>query len=313
MKLGAGIEPGRSLSEAIERVRLAERLGYESVWCSQLPNQRDTALVLCSYAQATQRIRLGTAVLPIYVRHPTQMAQTALTLDEISNGRFTLGIGISHRVTVESMWGLRLEEPVAAMREYVQVLRDTFTGGGASVEGRHFTARWAYTPPRNEQLPIFMAALGERMLELAGEIADGVSLWMCSPEYVRSTVIPAVSRGRERAGKSLAGFEVMAAVPVCLAADEQAARDAFRKTVQRYASLPFYRRMMEASGFRETLDRGEVPDAMLDELGAIGGPEAIRDILRRYEEAGTTVASIGPMPRSQGSRGVEETLEAAIA
>lgn len=313
MKLGAGLDAGRDLPESVERVRLAERLGYDSVWVSQLPMARDTMLVLAAYAQATERIRLGTAVLPIYTRHPTAMAQAALTLDEISGGRFVLGLGISHRVTVEGMWGLRLERPVEAMREYVAVVRDLVATGSTSREGGQFTARSGYQGPRNEGLPIVLAALGDRMLELAGEVADGVALWMCSPGYVRDTVIPRVRAGRERAGKTLDGFEVVAAVPVALAEDEPAARAAFRKTVERYASLPFYRSMMEASGFAEELARGEITDRMLDELGGIGDETAIKAILERYREAGATLASVGPLPRSAGSRGVEATLEAAIA
>jgi alkanesulfonate monooxygenase SsuD/methylene tetrahydromethanopterin reductase-like flavin-dependent oxidoreductase (luciferase family) len=168
-------------------------------------------------------------------------------------------------------------------------------------------------PPTNPNLPILLAALGERMLELAGELADGVVLWMCSPDYVRHRVVPAVRRGRERAGKTAEGFEIVAAVPVCLAADESVALTSFRATVERYAALPFYRRMMEASGFRETLARGEVSDAMLRDLGGIGDRNAIADVLDRYQRAGVTLAVVGPMPKSQGSVGVEETLEAAIA
>lgn len=313
MKLGAGLDAGRTLTESIERVRLAERLGYDSVWSSQLPMARDTMLVLAAYAQATERIRLGTAVLPIYTRHPTAMAQAALTLDEISGGRFVLGLGISHRVTVEGMWGLHLERPVEAMREYVAVVRDLVATGSTSREGRQFTARSGYQAPRNEHLPIVIAALGDRMLELAGEVADGVALWMCSPGYVRDVVIPRVRAGRERAGKTLEGFEVVAAVPVGLAEDEAAARAAFRKTVERYASLPFYRSMMEASGFAEELGRDEISDRMLDELGGIGDGGAIKAILERYRAAGVTLATVGPLPRSAGSKGVEATLEAAIA
>jgi alkanesulfonate monooxygenase SsuD/methylene tetrahydromethanopterin reductase-like flavin-dependent oxidoreductase (luciferase family) len=106
------------------------------------------------------------------------------------------------------------------------------------------------------------------------------------------------------------GFEVMAAVPVCLAADEEQARAGFRTVVERYASLPFYRRMLEASGFEEDLARGDIPDRMLDELGGIGDRDAIHAILDRYRDAGCTLASIGSLPK--GSLGFEATLEAAI-
>jgi len=116
-RLGVSFDAGSSLAPAIERAKVAEHLGYDSIWASQLPPARDTPLVLASYAAATSRIGLGTAVMPIYTRHPTAMAQMALTLDEISGGRFRLGIGVSHQVTVESMWGLRLVHPVEAMRE----------------------------------------------------------------------------------------------------------------------------------------------------------------------------------------------------
>lgn len=312
-RLGCQIEAGRSLPEAVERARLAEKLGYESIWSSQLPGSRDTALVLAAYAQATERVRLGTAVLPIYTRHPTAMAQMAQTLDELSGGRFVLGLGVSHQVTVEGMWGLRLEHPAAAMREYVEILRASFREGSAAFAGKHFTARWAYAAPRNPDLPIVVAALGEKMLEMAGELADGVSLWMCSPAYVRDVVVPHVRAGRERAGRSLQGFEIVAAVPVCLAADLDRARAAFRQTVERYAGLPFYRRMLDASGFQAELERGEVSDAMLRELSGIGDAAAIKEAIERYRAAGVTLPTAGPMPKSAGAVGVEETLEAAVS
>jgi F420-dependent oxidoreductase-like protein len=312
-RLGCAIEAGRSLPEAVERARLAEKLGYESIWSSQLPGSRDTALVLAAYAQATERVRLGTAVLPIYTRHPTAMAQMAQTLDEMSGNRFVLGIGVSHKVTVEGMWGLRLEHPVEAMREYVEILRASFREGNASFTGTYFTARWAYAAPRNPELPIFLAALSEKMLQLAGELAEGVSLWMCSPVYVREVVVPNVLTGRERAGKSLEGFDIMATVPVCLAADLGRARAAFKQTVDLYASLPFYRKALDAGGFRDELVRGEVSDRMLHELAGIGDRDAIRAAVERYRAAGVTLPTLSPMARSAGSVGVEATLEAAIA
>jgi F420-dependent oxidoreductase-like protein len=301
----------KTLDESIGRAQTAERLGYESIWTSQLPDARDTSLVLAAYAAATKRVGLGTGVLPIYTRHPTAMAQMAATLDEMSGGRFILGIGISHKVTVESMWGMHLDSPVEAMREYVEIVRTSLREGSCSIEGKYFTARWAYSAPRRPDLPIMISALNPRMLDLAGEHADGVVLWMCSPAYIRDHVVPAVTAGRKKAGKSLEGFEIVAAVPVCLTTDRAAAQAVFRQTVERYANLPYYRKMMDASGFAAELAAGEVSEGMLDELAGIGDETQVRDVIRRYREAGTTLPAAGPFGGHQGAAGYEKTLEAA--
>lgn len=301
----------RTLDESVNRAREAERLGYESVWVTQLPDARDAALVLNAYAAATQWVRLGTAVLPIYTRHPTAMAQMAATLDEMSGGRFILGLGVSHRVTVESMWGMKLEHPAEAMREYITIVRESLQNGAASQDGKLFSAHWSYSAPRRGELPIVIAALGPRMLELAGELTDGVSLWMCSPAYIRDTVIPHVRVGREKVGKTMEGFEIGAAVPVCLTTDRTGGLNALRQTVERYASLPFYRRALDAGGFAEQLEAGTIGDEMLDELGGIGDAARVRDAIERYRAAGTTLPCVGPFAGHTGAAGYVPTLEAA--
>src|SRR5438094_3275213 len=208
-RLAARTNAVRTLDESVSRAQEAERLGYESVWVTQMPDARDAALVLAAYAAATQWVRLGTGVLPIYTRHPTAMAQMAASLDELSAGRFILGVGVSHKVTVEAMWGLKLEHPVAAMREYVSILRAGLVDGSSAVDGEHFSAHWSYSAPRRAALPIMISALNPNMLELAGEVADGVVLWMCSPAYVSDVVIPQLTAGRRKAGKSMDGFEIV--------------------------------------------------------------------------------------------------------
>ncbi len=300
----------KTLDESIARLKAAERLGFESVWTTQLPDARDAALVLAAYAAATQRVGLATGVLPIYTRHPTAMAQMAATLDELSGGRFILGIGISHKVTVESMWGLRLDSPVDAMREYLEILRASLRDGAAAVDGKHFSARWAYSAPRRAELTIMISALNPRMLELAGERADGVVLWMCSPAYIRDHVIPGVTAGRQKAGKSMEDFEIVAAVPVCLTSDRAAAQAVFRQTVERYANLPYYRKMMDASGFKSELDAGAVSEGMIDELAGIGDESQVCEAIRRYREAGVTLPGAGPFGGHKGAAGFEATLEA---
>jgi F420-dependent oxidoreductase-like protein len=309
-RLAAFIDAVKTLDESVARVKTAEKLGFESVWVTQLPNARDAALVLAAYANATQRLGFGTGILPIYTRHPTAMVQMAATLDELSGGRFILGIGVSHKITVESMWGMRLDSPVDAMREYLDIVRTSILDGGCAIDGKHFSAHWVYSGPRRAGMPIMISALNPRMLELAGEKADGIVVYMCSPAYIRDHVVPALTAGRQKAGKTLDGFEIVAAVPVSLTTDRAAGQAAFRKTVERYASLPYYRKMMDASGFKAQLEAGEVSEEMIDELAGIGDQAQVRDVVRRYRKAGVTLPAVGPFGGHQGAAGFEATLEA---
>lgn len=311
-RLAVTVEPTKSIPDAIERVQLAESMGLEAVGLSQLPTSRDTALVLAAYALATSRIHVFPAVLPIYTRHPTATAQLAATLAELSGGRFRLGLGVSHQVTVETMWGLKLDRPASALREYVTIVRELLETGSVSFSGRYFTANTAYLGPRPEHLPIILAAINPRSLEQAGEIADGTTTWMCAPAYIRDHVVPGITAGRQKAGKSIDGFEIYAAVPVSLTENPDAARAVFRPVVERYASLPFYRRVLDAAGFKDQLDRGEISDAMLDELAGIGGPDQVRGAVERYRAAGATLVTLGPIGGYDGYAGWEATIRAAM-
>jgi alkanesulfonate monooxygenase SsuD/methylene tetrahydromethanopterin reductase-like flavin-dependent oxidoreductase (luciferase family) len=313
MSLAAYISPGDDLQAGIDLARLADTLGYESVWVTHGLG-RDSFLVLAAYAAATRRTGLGNGVVPVYPRHPVAMAQAALTLAEISGGRFRLGIGVSHRASMESMLGLSVVEPLGVMREYVAVLRGAL-GAGAAYEGKHYRVHWSPAlPTRPAPPPIYLAALGPRMCELAGEIADGAVLWLTPPDYVRDVARPAIERGRRRAGKTLEGFEIVAAVPLAVTAEPAAARAAFRTELARYAALPFYRAMLQASGLGDGLrafDRdGSVPESMAAALGAVGDPGAARAYLHAYRQAGVTLPAVRPItfPDAAWYRG---TLQAA--
>ena len=256
-------------------------------------------MVLAAYAAATTRVGLGNGVVPVYPRHPVAMAQSALTLNEVSGGRFRLGIGVSHKTSMEAMLGLRLVEPLAVMREYVAVLRGAL-GAGSEFEGRHYRVRWAMAvPTRPPAPPIYLAALSVKMLELAGEIADGAVLWLCPPAYVRDVAVPALERGRRRAGKPLAGFEVVAAVPLAVTDARAAAMAAFRAELKRYLEQPFYRAMMQAAGLGDgvtAFDRGgEAPESLADALGGIGDARAARAYVEAYRKAGVTLPAVRPI------------------
>jgi len=298
MTVAAYITPGADLGAATELARSAERLGYDSVWVTHGLG-RDSFLVLSAYGAATSRIGLGNGVVPIYPRHPVAMAQAALTLNEMTANRFRLGIGVSHAASMQDMLGLRIVEPLAAMREYVAVLRGAL-GEGSDFTGRHYRARWAMAvPARPAAPPIYLAALSTKMLELAGEIADGVILWLCPPDYVKTVAVPAITRGRRRANRPLDGFEIVAAVPLAITDDRAAALSAFRAELVRYASLPFYRAMLQTAGLHAELtafDRdGVVPAAMAEALGGLGSAEAARDYVEAYRRAGTTLPAIRPI------------------
>jgi alkanesulfonate monooxygenase SsuD/methylene tetrahydromethanopterin reductase-like flavin-dependent oxidoreductase (luciferase family) len=200
---------------------------------------------------------------------------------------------------MEAMLGLELREPLVVMREYVAVLRGAF-GDGANFDGRHYRVRWSMAvPERPPAPPIYLATLSPKMCELAGEIADGAILWLCSPTYVREVAVPAIERGRRRAGKSLDGFEVVAAVPLAVTDDPAGAAKAFRGELTRYVQQPFYRAMMERSGLGEALRRfdatGETPDAIAQALGGVGDAATARAYVREYRDAGVTLPAIRPI------------------
>jgi alkanesulfonate monooxygenase SsuD/methylene tetrahydromethanopterin reductase-like flavin-dependent oxidoreductase (luciferase family) len=156
-----------------------------------------------------------------------------------------------------------------------------------------------------------IAALSSRMLDLAGEMTDGVILWMCAPNYIREHVVPIVKAARERVGKSLDGFEIVAHVPVCLTSDRAAALDVFRPVVSRYANLPYYRKVLDVAGYKEQLDAGNITEGMLDDFAGIGDERQVRAAIQRYREAGLTLPAAGPFSGHKGAAGFEATLEAA--
>ncbi len=319
MGLGCFISTGRSLEHAIERVKLAESLGYESVYVTHIAG-RESLTVIAAYALSTSSIRVGTGVVPIYTRTPATMAQTAATIDELSHGRLTLGLGVSHRMVVEGWHGQTIERPVAEMREYALIVRAILRGedpprGEKWQTGFHLVG----LDPR-PALPLYIAALSPAMLRLAGELADGVLLWLCNPRYIEDVVIPEVSAGRERAGLPLKGFDIVPAVPAALTDDRAGAYQAMRKDLLPYFGLPFYRAMIERTGFApdiEAYDRaagnldamqGAISDEFLDELTAVGDETRLREGIDRYRRAGAGSPCIGPIPKTD----FEATLRAGI-
>ena len=316
MATGCFISTGKSFQPAIERVRLAEKLGYASAWTTHI-NGRDALGVCAAYASATESIGIGTGVVPIYSRTPATMAQEAATVDDLSGGRFILGMGVSHRPIVEGWHGQTIDRPVTEMREYAGIVRAILNGGQVGETEKWRTAFTLGIGPFPD-LPLYVAALSPNMLRLAGEIAGGVILWLCNPNYIRDVVVPAVTEGRERAGLGLDGFEIVAAVPGACTDDPDGALDAQRRDLIPYFGLPFYRAMLERSGFGHDIaaydaaggDAGGMAAAIsgefLELLCAIGDDGAVKAGIERYREAGATLPCLGPVAGTD----FDATLEA---
>ena len=295
------LSPGADLAAAVDLARRADGAGYESVWVTHGLG-RDGLQVLAAYGHAAPRVGLGTGVLPIYPRHPVVLAQEALTLQEVSGGRLRLGIGVSHRPMMEGALGLDMGRPLEVVREYVAVLRQALSGR-VQHTGPRYRVSWQSGVPRlPAPPPIYLAGLGTAMLELAGEIADGAVLWLCAPAYIREHAVPAIRRGRQRAGKTLDGFEIVASVPAAVTADCVAATADFKGELARYLALPFYRAMLEKSGFgAEVAAWGAAPgpaavdDRLARGLGAVGDPDALHAFVSAYREAGVTLPAVRPI------------------
>ena len=311
-RLGVGtfISVGRSLDTAMQRAAKAERLGYESAYVTHIAG-RDSQAVLAAYATRTSTIRLGTGVLPIYSRTPVAAAQIAATIDELAGGRLILGLGVSHRVTVESWYGQAIDKPVREMREYVNAVRAIFRGDQPPPDATRFPTSFAFMGyAARADFPIYLAALSPAMLRLAGEVGDGVILWLCNPDYIRDVVVPEVTEGRRRAGKPLAGFDIVAAVPAAVTGEPETARGKLRGDLVPYFSLPFYRAMIERSGFEADVAgfdsgvakddpdaaRAAISDRFLSTLTAIGEQGAAAASVQRYLDAGATSPCIGAVP-----------------
>lgn len=299
-----------SVAEMLARARLAEQLGVDAVWLVQLPSLRESTSVLAAMAGVTSRVTLGAGVVPYYTRPPVTLAQTAMTIDELSGGRFTLGIGTGHRVTGEWMLGVPAGPPVASLREYLTVVSSLVRDGEAHVNGTWFNAHAVYVSPRRATLPVYLGAFGPALARLAGQIADGLMVWMCTADHLRDVVRPALLDGLKLAGRSPDAFPVIAMVPGAVSDDLPTDRELLRRYLAAYARVPTYRRMYELSGFSDELTRGVISDTMLDAVATLG---SIAETADRYHAAGATQVVITPMASAHTDRALfTRTVEALV-
>jgi F420-dependent oxidoreductase-like protein len=318
---GAG-QDADNLALAVE----ADRLGYAVCWAAEAYGS-DAVTVLAWVAAQTRSIDVGSAVLQIPARTPAMTAMTAATLDALSGGRFRLGLGVSGPQVSEGWHGVRFDKPLGRTREYVEIVRKALRRETVAYEGEHFAlplpggagkALKLTVHPVRAEIPLYLAAVGPKNLALTGEIADGWLAIFFSPEHGAISLDPLraarVAAGRAEGAAPLAGFDVVASVPVCVGPDVAAAADPLRPYAALYVGgmgsreQNFYNALARRMGFDDAAQRVQdlyldrrpreaaaaVPVEFIDATSLIGPPERIRDRLSAYAEAGVTTLSVTP-------------------
>jgi 5,10-methylenetetrahydromethanopterin reductase len=266
--------------------------------------------MLAAIAADVPDVTIGPAVLPIYQSPPAVMAQVAMTLDEICGNRLALGLGRGHRLVGEWMLGGAYSSSTRAVREYLEIVTSLIHEGEVSIAGSAFESRVFYGAPRRPDLPVYIGAFGPRMLELAAEVADGVILWLCTPEYVRDVVAPSLRAGWARRPSGRAGFEVVTVLPAAVSDDPEKDREHGRIMLNGYLRMENYKKILTASGFGDDVRAVRPGDAMIDALCAIGSEQLVRERIAAYREVGVTEIAISPLAAEQR---MVATLQAAKA
>ncbi|GAA3652814.1 LLM class F420-dependent oxidoreductase [Streptomyces chitinivorans] len=300
----------------------ADRLGYSVCWAAEAYGS-DAPTVLAWVAAQTERIDVGSAIFQIPARTPAMTAMTAATLDALSGGRFRLGLGVSGPQVSEGWYGVRFDKPLARTREYVEIVRKAMSRERLTHSGEHWTLPLPDGPgkplkltvhPVRERIPLYIAAIGPKNLEQTGEIADGALLIFFAPEHAEETTLGALRAGREKAGLTMEGFDVVPTVPLAVGDDIDALADTFRPYTALYVGgmgsrkQNFYNRLAGRMGYEkeaaEIQDRylsgdkegaaAAVPRQLIDSTTLLGPVERIADRMRAYAEAGVTTLSLAP-------------------
>ena len=320
-RLGVAFTGGLNPPDLVECVQLAEELGYESAWMAE-GRGGDQFSVLTACALVTSRIRLGTGISSVFVRSAPTIGMASACVDYFSGGRFILGLGTSHKVQVGPEHGLPFYQPILRMRETVDIVRGLLRDGRVSYHGDVFDIdefALQFQPLRPE-IPIYVAAVFPKMLEICGEIAQGALLTWCTVEYAQKAAAH-VAAGAERAGKNPVDVEV-ATLLSCAVGDqaEQAIRQ-MRVVIANYVGgFPRYRRLMVEAGFEEEIHSiraawrsGDlddaarlVPDNLMQQMALVGRADDCRRRLDEYRASGITLPIISP--RTSGPHAKEQAM-----
>lgn len=306
LTIGIQITEGESRS-AIDAFVHAEKLGIDAAWMTLGGVRIDPTAVCVGAALQTERIKLGTSIVPIFPRHPFALAQEAKVVAELAPGRFRLGIGPSHKESVEANWGLTFHPAIGFMREYTWLLNAALrTGGHVNHQGTYFSVDADWGAP--VQVEIMISALRQQAFDLAGECSDGGISWVSPQPHIEKVAIPAITAGSARVGRAPRAKVVMHAI-ACVHDDLAEARAAGLAQFNHYPRRAFYRNMFIEAGFPEAAS-GEMSPAMADSILIAGNEQAVETRLRNIAAAGIdeVLLSVVGAGRDEATS-VERTLQ----
>lgn len=291
--LGADGRRG-DLDGIVASAKQVEAAGLDNLWMANIFSF-DAIGTLAVVGREVPRIGLGTAVTPTYPRHPTALAQQALTTAAATGNRFTLGIGLSHKIVIENMLGFSYDKPARHMREYLDVLMPLLRGDAVNYDGEQYRVHGLQLAvPGADPVPTVVAALGPVMLRIAGEFTDGTNTWMVGPKTMENHIVKRLTSAADAAGRPAP--RVVGGVPVALTNQPDAARESIATTLAMYGQLPSYRAMLDREGADGPAD-----------IAILGDENALRGEIDRFRNAGVTDFNAAIMNVEDGA--YERTLE----
>jgi F420-dependent oxidoreductase-like protein len=262
------------LDQLVGDVDAAEEDGFASYWLAQTALV-DATMVLGLAGRGTSTIELGTAVVPTWERHPHALAAQALTAQAMCGGRFTLGIGLSHRPVVEGMLNIEWDRPVRHMNEYLDVLLPLLAEGKVSQRGEIWSYMGSGGRPTHHAPKVMLAALGEQMLRIAGRRTDGTILWCVGPKTIEQQILPVIAAAAEQSGRPTPA--IVCSLPVWVTDDVVPAKNFVGTMLKDYAALPSYRAMLDIEGVQG-----------IESISLIGSEQQVTDGLARIAGSGAS-------------------------
>lgn len=288
MRIGLFLDTSPAPSQVVDSIVKAEADGFDLAYLGQIFGC-DALTLIAIAGEKTSRIELGTAVVPIYGRHPFSFAQQALTTNAATSGRFVLGIGLSHQFVVEDMWGFSYDKPATYMREYLSVIQPLLTGNPAAFKGEHFRVNAGVNIPGAQPPSVMIAALAPVMLKMAGEQTDGTILWMTGAKAIEAHIAPRLNKAASAAGRPKP--RILCALPTAVTDDVAAGRERVKQLFAIYGQLPNYKRVLARGGAEGPVD-----------VAIVGNEKEVEQQIRDLASAGATDFAAAIFPVGDDSR-----------